>query len=361
MSYRALWTGDLHASNSLPYAAKGAQLVTDRLLDVVSVLDAMVSHAKQHDISDIWILGDLLDRRLLDAITLKLVMERLDVMLARDIHVRLLPGNHEAYDASCHHYTVEAFQSIGVEVFSEPSIIDVKDGPRFLAVPYLPEARAIEAFNDFEGKKEETVLLLHQTIRGGKIGDWAISEGIDPALLKQYHTTLSGHFHTPQKVVSGVHYLGAPLQHNFGDMGESRGFWDILFGDKIATAMEKVATDTPAFFETDWPLSAEIKDQLKANPGCYFRVKVRGTPAALKKLVPEAEAECQRLLHEGARMAKVEPIMEAEAKTRLAVSEGGARSWPKLVDGYIDVCDVSGLAMERLRALGAELLSEAEG
>lgn len=388
--HRSVWTADIHVSNTLPYAKRGVSELppmlgtglllrdsyTDRLMDTLLVLERVFMYARENGIKLIWILGDLLDRRLLDAATLKAFT---DVFLGlvdsgeEDERTIIVPGNHESHDASGSVYTVSALEHIRpnrVTVWNGTSELDLRDefGLRFIGFPYKPDAVArdeVRRIRDETCADKGAVLLLHQSLVGGKVGSWVNPEGIMPEDLEGFYSVLSGHFHTPQHV-GAARYLGAPLQHNFGDSGEERGFWDITFKPGDINA-KLISSNAPAFHSLDWR-DEEERGKLyeRIRIGDYVEVKLEGTDAEIKS---ERGAIDDFLRGSGwssaIRLVKFRPIPLSDKKERSkaiaeAVKSSGKITWPSAVSGYLDHCDLTGLERARLEEIASAALAEAE-
>lgn len=380
--YRSLWTADLHTANTLPFAKRGEdetwikvaglnirESYTDRLVDTLGVLFRMFQYARDNGITTIWILGDLIDRRLLDAATLKAFIDVfLSLVDEGEEQIIIIPGNHESYDASGSVYTVSALEHIRpdrVHVWSKTEELDLRDtaGVRFVGTPYKPDEVARDEVRRIRdtGTPEDTVLLLHQSLVGGKVGSWVSPDGIMPDDLAGFYSVLSGHFHTPQ-LVGGARYLGAPLQHNFGDTGEERGWWDITFKPKLVDA-KLIPSEAPRFHSVNWLAIGD--EPVAIAPGDYLEVKMEGTDAEIKSERSAIDDYLARVKAGGARMVKFRPIILTDKKERskaiaAAVGTDGKITWPSAVSGYLDHCDLTGLVRGRLEAIAKAALAEAE-
>lgn len=353
---RALFTADIHCSNvSLPYAARDPQtLITDRLEDTLGVLTQMHNYALENDVHNIWILGDLLDKRLIDAVTNKKVAGAL-ALLSKDFNVGIVPGNHEAGDAMGRHYSIDAFNELGVWVApGERATSPWWDGD-LMCVPYMPDAVVLKLLGELAERRDPPIVMLHQTIQGAKAGNWASPEGIPLDALAPFPLVLSGHFHTHQWLGSNVMYLGAPLQHHFGDAGEIRGFWDLQFDGSQKMSKKLVKVNAPRFHEIDWPQAGVDHPQ-----DAYIKVHVKESKSKLRSVLADAEEACRKFIAEGARYARAIPSVEVpEAKQRIRIDE--SMSWNALISSYLDACcDVTGAARRRLEKLGQQIVEEAD-
>lgn len=363
MSFRALFTADVHCHNSLPYAVRDPEtLISDRLQDTLSVLDQMGTYAREHDIPDIFILGDLLDKRLVDAVTLKMVAAKLSG-LNEERRVRLVPGNHEAYDGQARHFALDVFREMDIWVASPGPDGDVgfqvkSADLQFVALPYGPTDRALEVIRMIgQGSDpQHTILLLHHSLKGGRVGEWVCPEGIDQEILHPFAAVLAGHFHTSQNLYDDVYYLGAPLQHNFGDRGEERGFWDVTFDGGAMTKMELVPVTAPRFHELEF---ASCAPEFESPGPDYFRVRVVASESDMKLRMRQATELCHELKRAGARYANPVPhALKEPAKNRLKV--GPELGWSAVVHSWMTACSVHTMERPRLEDLGLSLIAEAD-
>ncbi len=362
---------DVHAGNNLPWAVRDpATLITDRFLDVLDVLTQMAAYAIDNNVTDLWILGDLIDKRLVDAVTLKLVTAKLMEMKAQDLVVRLVPGNHEAGDAVGRHFTLDAFADMGfwvagiTEATDQISVISPVPGFDVVAMPYLPPDRAVQIA---EAGRDFTLMLIHQTIKGGMVGGWVSPDGLDPALLEEAAVhVFSGHFHSPQDILKHTHYMGAPVQHTFADQGEVRGFWDVTWTGKFCDRRMVPIQGAPQFFTHQWITSESGSDDLPSLDGIaaksYVNLEVVGSEATVNKLWITAEDWCAQLRQRGVRLARpVRCVTKEPSKARIRLGDGGDRpTWDTVLSRYLDAADCTGLNRQRLEQLGKEFMADAD-
>lgn len=371
MSYRALFVADVHAGNTLPWAVKDPEtLITDRILDIMDVLTQMAVYAQENNVTDIWVLGDLIDKRHVDAVTLKLTTAKLLEMKRLGLEVRLVPGNHEAGDAAGRHFVLDAYADMGFwvagisDAADQISVIHPVDGFEVVAMPYLPPARAAaiaEAGRDFN------LMLIHQTIKGGMVGGWVSPDGLEPGMLEAIATTvLSGHFHTAQDIGSHVHYLGAPVQHTFADEGEQRGFWDVTWTGRSCERRMVPIVGAPVFTEVQWITSGQGASDLPSFRGipqkAYVNLKVVGTESAVNKQWITAEEWCSTARQYGVRLARpVRAVTTEPNKVRIKLGEGDERpTWDTILSRYLDAADCTGLNRQKLEQLGKEFMADAD-
>ena len=113
---------------------------------------------------------------------------------------------------------------------------------------------------------------------GMQYGGFTVDEGLDPKdLLRLIKWSFVGHYHTPGQIHNNVVSVGAPLQHNFGDVGSNRGCW--IFDEEEDKATFIQNNTSPRFYDivyTDNKLQIKGGDKELDYDNDFFRVKVSG-------------------------------------------------------------------------------------
>jgi len=354
---------DLHASNALPYARVGSDgVTTDRLADVLAVLEQGFEAAAEVGAEGLVILGDLFDRRSVDAPTLHGVAKVAGKWYADEaLALYVLPGNHDLWDGEGRLYTTDVFHVIGdaIRPLTRGRVDWITDR-EVLALPHVPDGRARKILRKWSKEHPGAVVLIHQSVTGCVDGAWTCTAGLDAdAAFDGFEIVLSGHFHDPQRFDRGQ-YLGAVCQHHFGDTGSRRG-WYLWDTEKPAPRF-LVESEVPRFAvhrvdgETIADTLAALDDRAGAAGEQYVEIRGEAEPdlaVEWRRLVDEAAAStefCRMVRH------RIEVIQET--KTRAEVSHG--MKLGDMIGPYVDaVADEDGAA--RLVALGRRLLDEASG
>jgi len=282
--YKALFTADWHLSNNLPYAKPMHDSVTDRLQQQIKTIRNITEIAKEQNVDAIYILGDLYDKRLLDAVTLKKSVHTIVDIADNVCSVYILPGNHDAHSISSKQYLVDVFDSLihpNIVVLQAGDILDVGvEGLSFYPVPWMPlnetkkELESIHKLRE-ENKDSLNVILMHQAVEGCVHLGWRCDEGVsfndDKNLL-----VLSGHFHQSQNFKGGM-YIGAPMHFNFGDVNNKCSVVIGIFDNGGVASLERIPlVKSPNFYiYTD-----EIKHPLNTTlykSGDYLRIEIEST------------------------------------------------------------------------------------
>lgn len=357
--YKALFTADWQLCNSLPHALPGERGVTDRLLDQVGVVRQIRHIAKKEKVNGIWVLGDIYEKRLLDAITL-LYGVQLIYELAEAAPVFLLPGNHDAHSTTSGRFLLEMFQAVNNKniTYLDGNRILSLGNADFFSLPWCPAGEAghrIEQRRKSQKDDAINVLLLHHSVNGCNDGGWICDDGLEPdTLCEGWDLVFAGHFHDRQEFGDCGEYVGAPMQHNFGDAGAAqRGVRLVEFG-KGGVHKSFCPIKAPRFHSTQWTVSGI---QMKGwSVGDYVRVDVPATHAEWKAKRPEVEAQVEKLRTMGFKVLDPKHVPLQQVEERLPV--GPKVTDEEVVAKYLDLANTEGLDRQLLMDLGLSVLQE---
>jgi predicted phosphodiesterase len=163
---------------------------------------------RQHDASDVYILGDLTEAK--DRHSAPLVNAVVDgiAKLARAVKVIILKGNHDYYQID--HPFFGFLRTI-------PNITYISNPTQIGRRMFLPHTRNHK--KDWKGLhyKNIDVIFTHNTFEGALSEHNTKLVGIPLKALPDSITTFSGDIHKPQQVGEDLHYVGAPYHIRFGD------------------------------------------------------------------------------------------------------------------------------------------------
>lgn len=216
---------DLHANNFRRFAQTGSGGINSRLLDAIGVLDQISAYNEANKISTSFFLGDLFHSfSFVENDVMNMVVEAMERWYGKLYYIH---GNHD----------LRVKAGVG-KVFSGSAVLE-KLG-RFRHV-YLDDGQAMELdggvmVRGLGWRKPEdflwitsgwhtsaTILLAHQLIENDFIpGGLLVPQNV----LKLHDLCIFGDMHRPLDF-GNVLVPGAPMQHNFGDEGQDRGFWVI--------------------------------------------------------------------------------------------------------------------------------------
>jgi hypothetical protein len=371
-SYRAVFASDLHLSNSLPYARPGPMGITDRLKDQQRLLGQLAEVATERKAEAVFLLGDIFDKRLVDAVTLTVAVQGL---VNIPVPTYLLAGNHDANTLKGGRFLVEAFGAMdhtAIKYMDADTMVQPRDWLRFWPLPYMPvdETRAklkkyrlaMKAWREGDGENPQNILLFHQAIVGCGHGGWVCDDGLDPMeVTKGWDRVLAGHFHTHQKwgrEERGA-YLGAPMQHHLGDIGEKRGFWVIEFHKDSEPEWEFHNTKLPQFHKIQFADLKAHHAMRFPKRGDYAHIMVEATHAEWVTKRVEAQVFADGFTEQGINVTvRHKPVYHHE--TRLKLDGDGDTSMETALGRYLHAADIEGMDVEMLLKVGHLFLKAAK-
>lgn len=189
---KALVTADLHLDKNR------------RFEDSKDILRQMVAYVKANRIDQVWILGDIYDRKRPFNVEKVLFHKFIKTLSDMQKLVLILPGNHDS--GADNVSAVEEFGVLdlpNVKLINNPAIIDTENGKIYLG---------------------------HFLVNGAKLGasDFVATNAISlqGVLSTPAELYLLGDVHKAQQLNTNpdVAYVGAPDRIDFGERGEDKGF-----------------------------------------------------------------------------------------------------------------------------------------
>ncbi len=376
--YTSVVISDIHMSNRLPHARPSGKLgLTDRLEDQVGLWKRVRKTAREHNAHAVFIVGDLFDKSLVDAVTLT---ETVRAIADIGKPTYLLPGNHDAINTRGGRFTVEAFGAMG-----NANIHYMKTGERFSPAdfPWLgfwpmeycdqDTAKATLAAMQKQvrhlpdRKRKTEVCLLHQSIIGCKHVGWTCDDGLDADdVCLEFDRVISGHFHDHQLFGPGGKgmYLSAPMHHRFDDEGRQAGYWVMDFSEDGTVEQSFIDGGCPRFHELEWPAVAVKTIAKKMAVGDYVRINCTATTAdwqVEKGKILELVEQLRGLGYKATYKHK--PLYHHTR--RIKASKLGADPTLKpeaMMEAYLDAPDVDkgDLDLELLKRIGRAALEAAK-
>jgi hypothetical protein len=193
-------------------------------------LTTLVNVIKEHNITDVRILGDLFDNR--NSINVRTMNTVINVFKwyqknMPDVHFQLLKGNHDIY----YHNRIDISSIELLREFENIEIVDnVKlesiSGKTIASVPWIAskESQVAEGFyNLATGDKITDYLFGHFEIKGFEMSPGIEDEtGYEHGVFSKFGKVITGHYHL-RSSKSNITYLGCPYQLTWGDYGDIKG------------------------------------------------------------------------------------------------------------------------------------------
>lgn len=224
MGHQIYCTADSHLANHREFSTLLADGTNSRLKVGCDVLKYIIDRAANQVLV---IAGDLFhDRESIDISVLKAASEVIEYAASKCAYTYLLAGNHDQYLAHGNIHSLQAFRNFrNVSVIDQPCYVSEIDS---VMMPYM---------KDYDAWRREwakvpirditCTAFLHADIIGAEMnGGFMASRGVDLATLQSAHipTIISGHYHKPQTLAPGIHYVGSPYQLDRAEAGQQKRY-----------------------------------------------------------------------------------------------------------------------------------------
>lgn len=282
---KVLLFSDLHAHPFKSYSEVLSTGVNSRLQDAIDALDRIATTVAEQKIPLVIFGGDLFHvKPNINIQTFNLIWDAFSRIVATGTQLVLLVGNHDQLTQDGEMHSAHAFASIAT-VIDEPDYLCKRVGDElvhFFFIPHNYDADVLRAqlkmtFEELGAPIEPHALIGHFGITGMEVGANFILNDENLLTLGElqpdkWTRVFLGHYHKVQSV-GNVQYLGALLQHNWGDVGQKRGFW---IWDTVTNDCEFHSSHAPEFAEYS------IEDLGNDPPaGKFIKIKYRPEQAAL--------------------------------------------------------------------------------
>jgi DNA repair exonuclease SbcCD nuclease subunit len=185
-------------------------------------------YLKEHNITNVIHLGDLLDRRkFVNFNTLSQVRKRFfKPLIDNNIKTYITIGNHDTYykNTNSLNSISELFlnESDVIKIIENPTAIDY-DGLCIGIIPWVSKDNEDECLQFIKTCKCP-IIGGHFEISGFQVMNGVVHPtGLSKSTFERFELVLSGHFHLKQNN-GNIHYLGTQYELNFGDMNSPKGF-----------------------------------------------------------------------------------------------------------------------------------------
>jgi DNA repair exonuclease SbcCD nuclease subunit len=260
---------DLHL-NEWSYGSTLVDGKNSRLLAQADVLRQIREYCIAEDVRSVFFCGDLFHTHSkVSAAVLHVAYEEFKAFNDADIFVTFLVGNHDMSDRAGQVHTLDFLSLLGQVIKPNEGVIQnggSKTGPTYYYYSYTEDREALLDFLAF--CDQPGYLFLHQGVQNVSMGSgFVIPNEILSAddIPSNIIMAFTGHYHSHRKVSDNLYIVGSPMQHDWGDTGENRG-WLLVDGKEVTLIPSKA----PWFMEL-------TKKELLADPellvGNYVRVK----------------------------------------------------------------------------------------
>jgi len=232
-------------------------------------------------------------------------------------------GNHDQEDKAGEIHPMRAFG-----LFKDWKVIDKPTAVgRVVFFPYIEN---ITEETIRKSSKRSKYAVIHAGIK-----DFDDNEGFpDPFGIPvhwfdQFDTVWAGHYHHGKKI-KNVQFIGSPLQQNFGEKGETKGYWlwDTITGKKEFCEIK----GTPKHYDVaiDWEVGYAINKDITEND--FVRVKLMGEKAIINTV---KKSEVQAMIGKTRGLKLDREITDADF-SRMGIKRESFTNNRELIEKYVD-------------------------
>lgn len=265
---RALVVGDVHVK-------------TCNIREIGQLAAFLAAQVREHAPDYVVLLGDVLDYHEKVLTPCLNAAYALVEQLAALCPVYILVGNHD-YISNAQYLTPNHWMN-ALKQWRNVTVVDtvrVERGATFC--PYVPPGRFADALATVPGAGHAATIFCHQEFRGCDLGA-VRSEAGDAYAAFAGRLVVSGHIHDNQWLGTTVYYVGAPMQHAFGDR-EKR---------VVALVEDGAVAEIPVGIGVKRTVSVAASElgtlAVDARPGESVRITVAGTVDECKALKKTAQ------------------------------------------------------------------------
>lgn len=191
--------------------------------------DVFFPELDRRNISTVVHLGDLVDRRkYINYMTSKRLRDDfLQPLKDKNITMHIIAGNHDTFYKNTN--GVNALRELVVGKYENIHVHDMRpieifpDGRPILLLPWICDDNKEVTMEAIE-MSSAIIAMGHLELNGFEMYRGHVNDhGDDPKIFDKFDLVLSGHYHT-RSSSSNIHYLGTPVEYNWSDYGDPKGF-----------------------------------------------------------------------------------------------------------------------------------------
>jgi len=311
-------------------------------------------YLKEHDITDVIHLGDVMDRRKYVSYRIAKDFRERFINQFENINFHMLVGNHDTFYKNTN--AVNSLQELvdgryeNITVYEEATEVEF-DGCKILFVPWINADNMSHTTNLLK-KSDAQVCMGHLELNGFEMQKGMyMDHGWDKQEFKRFDMVLSGHYH--HKSDDGqVFYLGTPYQIYWNDWNDPKGFH--VF-DTEKRELERIVNPRTIFSKIYYDDSQEINDDVSSYKDKYVKLVVVN-----KKDLYQFDKFVDKLLQADCHEVKIiEDFSELDASNVSDDIVENTEDTMTMLERYIDDLDVS-LSKSRLKNTMRTLYTEAQ-
>lgn len=251
---RILFFSDLHCHNYEQFSTQLPNGRNSRFQDCLNIVDQVTEICIDRSIDLCIFLGDVFHSRTKVDVDVHTSTWQAFRKLGKTTKLVVMVGNHDQHNKVGSVNSLESFWEFA-EVCAIPRIIYGTDGsPSVICYPHISDVEKLLAL--WRGLPfSYDVVCFHQAVREGTVGPYSRNVNAELSIkdfpFDKGRFFIGGDYHARQFFGPDrrVHYVGSPLQLNFGERFEEKGF---TFLDTEKWEFETIPAHAPKFIQVNW-------------------------------------------------------------------------------------------------------------
>lgn len=323
----------LHAWNYGARVDNGG--MNSRLTDQAQALFLMASYANKNEIKNLFFCGDFFHTPgQIKTSVLQIANDIFHILTnSYGLKIHYIVGNHDQANKKGTIHALSGFKAYGVVLCCVP--YDIPGLPPIVGIDYTEDTEVLARGLDIV--PDESLIFMHQGVSGIEINakGFTLNEIMAPDMVPATAThVFAGHYHSFNRVSDKLTIPGAPMQHNWGDVGDRRGFLDVGLENGCIHIKHVSLDNQPVFLKKTYE---ECLDQTFVPDTCFLRISE----------IPNRELGRALRTETKVRFANVLALeLELVSPKREEVNPGEFDSLTGLFESYVEQKKITGRELE---------------
>lgn len=271
-----------------------------RLMDILECGEDMIGKAEKRGCTAFLHGGDLTHNRKQMANEAWARVAQFMRKMSQRIPTWVLEGNHDMSASGDGTSTVGALDGF-ITAVAAPRVTTIGNC-KVGWIPYAEDPEQVREFADTLSRKGARILIAHLGLGDPRFAKCVPIDYETPGRIQvtdlfpdRFEQVFLGHYHTAHEILPNVRYMGSPLQLDFKERGEVKGFWTF---DTDTGEVEFVEnTDSPKFHEmtANQAIAQLAHGEIPKTDFVWVRDAQRGDAEALRQVSREADMPMLRV------------------------------------------------------------------
>jgi DNA repair exonuclease SbcCD nuclease subunit len=282
----------------------------------------LLKHAKDNNIDQVFVTGDIFHRRNPSSMDWLLFTEILKLFIGNKIYLYIFSGNHD--DLTTHTTALNPLHCINSEyiilVEDYRSVVYSSENILLCLYPYVSKRWSKKSLEDQldEVPKGFTkkICLCHELIDGATYNGMIFQKGLSSSRLQEtFDLTIAGDVHKHQLLLNSIYYTGVLVHQDYGDATTSPGFLEVTVEDQIS--VKHIDVNTRKFYTFEGTAKEVLEKVLTCTDSkdSVMKFKITDKQTAISNILPDLKA---LEIHNKTVVVESHPIVKKTIRKKLS-------------------------------------------